>query len=100
MNTAVQAKGNEKKMHEDGVWRRLAETAMAEEILDPQEQKWEWVCDSSQRAKIRRIDKTGKVVMERRVDSISLALSILGEWKVQIRMCATTELYKDLDLAW
>lgn len=35
--------------------------------------------------------------MERCVDSISLTLSILAEWKVQIRMCATTKLYKDLD---
>lgn len=35
--------------------------------------------DSVQRAKIRGRDTTGKVVMESCVDSISPALSILGE---------------------
>lgn len=52
------------------------------------------------RAKIRGIDKTGEVVMESCVDPISLALSILVERKVLIRMCAAKELYEDQDLAW
>lgn len=35
--------------------------------------------------------------MESRVDSIALALSILVERNVQIRMCAAKELYRDQD---